>query len=86
MAESTCTESLKWNLFGPPHIGWWIASNCRDWNVWRWWNGSTWSLPVGPCEGEERAAQMAYKVSDGQQYIAWTDYYPANARVPRVAP
>ncbi len=61
MAESTCTESLKWNLFGPPHIGWWIASNCRDWNVWRWWNGSTWSLPVGPCEGEERAADYGPK-------------------------
>lgn len=77
-----------WHKGPPPHVGWWNAGTSMDHQVWRWWNGSAWSMPV-----HERAfAEIAQLFADDpwpdhlQESIKWTDYWPENARVPRVDP
>lgn len=75
-----------WNSGSPPHVGWWNASTRRMVHTWRWWDGKEWSLPAYPdYEAELAGAQAEWKAPDAGP-TEWTDYYPENARVPRVAP
>lgn len=75
-----------WYKKPPPHIGWWNASTARLHYVWRWWNGQNWSLPVhenAPLDEVE----YCVKIKDDPVYeMEWSDYYPENARVPRISP
>ncbi len=70
---------------GPPRFtGWWNASVQKDEDAWRWWNGECWSWPVYDDEtGDLVAANAALVSSDSP---SWTDYWPENARVPRLDP
>ncbi|MDR0274101.1 MAG: hypothetical protein LBI48_01935 [Burkholderiaceae bacterium] len=76
-----------WHKGPPPHIGWWNTSINRDESMWRWWNGKHWSCSVKTGDGVMSAA---YAASVGTFYemssIEWTDYWPENARVPRIDP
>lgn len=80
MAES------KWHSGPPPHVGWWNASNCRHEDAWRWWNGFSWSLDASSKYPAEKACDMAARIDTYQLDIEWCDYYPKNARVPRINP
>ncbi len=76
-----------WHTGPPPHIGWWEASAVRAKNKWRWWNGEYWSLY---CVAEDDLDAVA-KFSEQKSFlmsheIYWTDYWPENARVPRMKP
>lgn len=75
-----------WHKGPPPHVGWWAASVWQNENMWRWWNGKYWSHASGVCETARAAATGAAKKAGNSSQIRWTDYYPENARVPRVAP
>lgn len=78
----------EWKSGPPPHIGWWNASLSYSINVWRWWDGTRWSIPVGHTTPAHVAALRAKQASvrSCQKLIRWTNYYPENARVERKAP
>jgi len=74
----------KWHSGPPPHVGWWNASNTESSWAWRWWDGQFWSVLAEDIVGKDKAAWYASNRDMVQATIEWTDYYPANARVPRV--
>ncbi len=76
----------KWHSGPPPHIGWWSSSSAlRLSGLWRWWDGKRWSIAVAWYDDAKYAADSAGCPSTAE-YIEWTDYYPKNARVPRINP
>ena len=75
-----------WHKGPPPHVGWWNASAFQDPYVWRWWNGSEWSGAAWAFMEAERAASATNIKQSEEKTIEWTDYWPKNARVPRVDP
>ena len=79
------TERI-WYSGPPPHVGWWNASFYRYKNCWRWWNGADWSLGTRAAFPGKEAAKWAAILSRRQHNIFWTDYWPENAHVPRIAP
>jgi hypothetical protein len=83
--EPTVAERV-WHSGAPPHIGWWNASRCNQKNEWRWWDGEAWSLITCDYDHAVVAADCAKIAADYQYTIEWTDYYPENARVPRINP
>ncbi len=62
-----------WHKGPPPSIGWWPASNCRDPECCRWWNGEWWSRPVWPDSSIEGVALAARSKCPHQFLIEWTD-------------
>lgn len=77
---------LVWRDGPPPHIGWWNASLIKDVDAWRWWNGVGWSEACFPEYGAKEAALNAKEIMPYLGEIFWTDYWPENARVPRINP
>lgn len=75
-----------WHVGPPPGIGWWQASvNGNYTDMWRWWNGYSWSLAVASTATRKEAAEAARHKSVGTG-VLWRDYWPERARVPRPAP
>ena len=76
-----------WHKGPPPHVGWWNASTDDNENVWRWWNGEYWSQASNERRPAEAAVGRAkYRTFCCQDAIEWSDYWPADARVPRLDP
>jgi len=80
----------KWNKGFPPHTGWWNASINRSEIVWRWFDASTqqWGQPCSKYASPDalmRAASTPVPKYESFN-IEWTDYWPENARVPRIDP
>jgi hypothetical protein len=63
----------KWHKGPPPSIGWWPASNCRNPDAHRWWNGEWWSEVAYPEYAVNTAAAMAHLKDACQDRIRWTD-------------
>ena len=63
----------KWRSGPPPSVGWWPASKFRSTRIFRWWDGSTWSVGVFDHENKQLAAQMACLKDSQQSFIKWTD-------------
>jgi len=81
-------QKIKWHKGPPPHIGWWVASLCGYEKSWRWWDGVAWShsaLPTSPINSVAFWS-MKHAPQDDKKKIRWSDYYPKNARVPRIDP
>jgi len=76
----------KWYKGPPPHVGWWNASLMNDPRAWRWWNGRHWSTSAKANYSHYEAFRAANASYMGTAEIEWSDYYPANARVPRIDP
>ncbi len=80
----------KWSNEPPPHVGWWLTCNTRPpvaEGLWRWWNGKHWSAGIRksmPSMVAARAANFPSLWLNSE--LVWTDYWPENARVPRVDP
>lgn len=73
-----------WKIGPPPAIGWWNASRQRNEDMWRWWNGETWSVVVHDDYEPEEAGAVALVVDSWQgDPIEWTWYWPHLARVKR---
>jgi hypothetical protein len=64
-------SKYNWKSGPPPHIGWWLTADHRGVHRWCWWNGLDYDY-----QGERKQAHT----------LCWSDYYPENARVPRVDP
>ena len=79
-------DDLKWRSGPPPHVGWWNASIKKRPNLWRWWNGSHWSMFASESYNNEGAAISAAWIFFSTLEIKWRSYYPKNARVPRIDP
>jgi len=81
------TKSTKWSSGPPPHIGWWNASTKMIGDVFRWWDGSRWSMAAWKWEDEFCASHWASieSICDSTS-IMWSYYWPRNARVPRINP
>jgi hypothetical protein len=62
-----------WHKGPPPSIGWWPASNCRDPNALRWWDGERWSYVVWNVFSAEDAARVARSKDACQDIIEWTE-------------
>lgn len=77
----------KWHKGPPPHVGWWNASQYMFEDCWRWWDGKQWSKPAWADEPVHLAV-YASRLKEGpkNECIEWTDFYPKNARVPRINP
>ncbi len=75
-----------WHKGPPPFSGWWNASKSRNRKSWRWWEGGKWSVQVREDESAKDAQLWAEIESVYQELIEWTDYWPENARVPRLDP
>ena len=73
------SNERDWRDGAPPCIGWWNASSTRQPDVWRWWNGSRWSMPAYPEFSAVRAAQRAAKPAPAARIIKWNDDWPENA-------
>lgn len=80
---------MKWNKGAPPHIGWWL-SKVLDSNVqrWRWFDGRDWSMGVEDSARNDFAGSYAIRTAGAWlvDEVFWSDYYPKNARVPRINP
>lgn len=83
---SAAKTDRVWRSGPPPHVGWWIASICQALDAWRWWNGKAWSRAAYPEQTAAGAALEARRASVPIERVEWTDFYPANARVPRLDP
>jgi hypothetical protein len=78
-----------WNKGYPPFTGWWCTKIGPVTDVWRWFNAKkqTWSIGVSDIHSAECAARLAVQKSPARPArIEWTDYWPKNARVPRIDP
>jgi hypothetical protein len=84
--ESTA-EDRVWHKGPPPFVGWWNASSMKICSLWSWWNGESWSAGVMDDMDETYAATCAVAPNErNTSEIFWSDYYPEDARVPRVNP
>lgn len=74
----------------PPFPGWWYTSSGIDneWRWWRWWDGESWSFGVSVGDDGIKAAETAMnKVYHTiAKCIKWCDYWPEDARCPRLNP
>lgn len=74
-----------WHKGPPPHIGWWQASYCKDKVPWRWWDGERWGGTAYASYSPLMAGSTAHRETPLSS-IEWNDYWPENARVPRLDP
>lgn len=72
-----------WHKGPPPFPGWWNASVQQDEDAWRWWDGKRWSWLAFSWHPAKEAAYAAVHESMDTP-ISGTDYWPENARVPRL--
>jgi hypothetical protein len=77
-----------WHEGPPPHVGWWNTMDTTGRSgEWRWWNGSNWSIHTLEIRNAEDAALNSTKAAAFTlSEICWSDYWPENARVPRLDP
>lgn len=83
--EST-KENRVWHSGPPPHVGWWNTNRRRDNKAWAWWDGVAWSTPVADGWNAKFAGYWADVYYPLAARVEWNDYWPADARVPRLAP
>ena len=82
-------NDLKWHKGKPPHVGFWLTTPTEnpDQNHWRWWDGEGWSVAMYE---DELLDSIDFWAGVRSYYtpakIEWSDYYPADARVPRRKP
>lgn len=79
--------NIKWNDGPPPFVGWW-RTRLADYgfeDFWRWWDGEQWSTLAFNSDSANAAATYArIKTKFPISQIQWCDYWPENARVPRL--
>jgi hypothetical protein len=81
-------DDREWHSGPPPHVGWWNASMNESPNTWRWWNGTAWSTACFQGIEINEIGRIALEPGDTyeQECVQWSDYWPENARVPRIDP
>ena len=79
-------STRTWHKGPPPFPGWWNANRSGRLDLLRWHDGQAWSYPAEPYYSMQRVMAAASRIDPYQASIEWTDYWPENARVPRVDP
>lgn len=77
----------KFHKGPPPFPGWWWTDTRGFFCDWRWWDGKQWG--IGCCENEGPTTLLRAALNrtcTPSHAIQWSDYWPANARVPRINP
>ena len=72
-----------WRKGPPPSVGWWPASERRNPDILRWWNGKVWSFPARPNMSKETAADWAEEEAYNNDEVEWTDrpkWWPARSK------
>lgn len=87
---------MNWTNEVPPHAGWWNVgisfstfTQSGPSDYWGWWNGEYWSMFAPSNFSAEDAAERAStkgRIHRPNSGVYWNDYWPENARVPRVTP
>ena len=89
---------MKWNRGKPPHVGWWLVRGVANVHqipdsepvpviqLWSWWDGKVWSRTAYTHYNSEQAATVAAFKIHPNLPVLWSDYWPKNARVARIAP
>lgn len=75
----------KWHSGPPPHAGFWL---CRvgEIEAWRWYDRG-WSWHISSDADPQKAQYLSSKPALADSWdIEWSDYWPENARVPRIDP
>ena len=75
-----------WFSGPPPFPGWWNASTDYHLHVWRWWDGTKWSLGCANFKTGKHAGACALRPARHAKAVFWTKYWPEGARVPRLPP
>lgn len=76
----------------PPHVGWWLtkwsAILSGNTEAWRWWNRNNWSCVAFESDSPDVVVACARTKTGAltRNGVEWSDYWPENARVPRVDP
>lgn len=80
-------SNRKWNKGKPPFDGWWNVKT-DEWDevgeFWSFYCHGVWHSIV--CEGDNFRRWAMQKTSFDQGDFEWCDYWPENARVPRINP
>ena len=75
-----------WHSGPPPHVGWWNASCDRRANIWRWFDGKDFSIAYSESSSLEEISAPVILHGIPVNVLEWSDYWPENARVPRIDP
>lgn len=77
-------DHLWFHVGKPPSKGWWRVLNDTGTNLelYRWWDGEAWSVAYSPHEVIPDELPMY----PPHVTVQWCDYWPANARVPKIDP
>lgn len=77
-------QDIEWEHRHPTNQGWWRVRNDQRTNLelYSWWNGEVWSHTFSP---HEDIPDTLPTYPPGVR-LGWCDYWPLNARVPRIDP
>lgn len=82
-------RAKAWRYGIPRHIGFWMtaAEGNESTQAWRWWDGSYWSMAIDPSASIEMVSTLARRktIFKGINFV-YSNYWPKNARVPRIDP
>lgn len=81
----------SWHNCPPPFIGWWWTTVNNQWQSWRWWDGTAWSLGITEKEEEKVSIDTVswrafHPTEHDTSRIWWSWVWPSNARVGRLLP
>jgi hypothetical protein len=80
---------IVWHKGPPPHVGWWCSAICGDVTYWRWFGyDGNFSVSVSSDDKGWNLNFIALQAKCRMPIDStnWCDYWPENARVPRVDP
>jgi hypothetical protein len=83
------SKEIVWHKGPPPHVGWWCSSMGIDVTYWRWFgDDGKFSISVPSDDNRWNLDFKALQLKSHPKIngIYWCDYWPENARVPRVDP
>lgn len=83
------SKKLVWHKGNPPYVGWWFTvANSKDiyGKSWRWWDGEKYSIGFLAFEYDSNIEMLSDFKVNVDVNIRYSDYWPENARVPRIDP
>lgn len=75
-----------WHKGKPPHVGWWMIKAFGLKQSWSWFDGEKWGGFVWCTHNSEIAEIITNSYEFPIGFFEWCNYWPENARVPRINP
>ena len=78
-------SKVIWHKGPPPSIGWWPASTARHLDMFRWWDGKYWSIPLRSLDSRKDAGTRAKSTEyqcfqSGIEWRNWPANWPERSR------